>query len=297
MAPKKYKHTGVKDTTKIKEEILMPSTIETIDYAFYDWLNDEMDIFSSTSGGWEKVPVIWVSAERAFQTKNNKDLRGSSGALKLPLMTVERTSVVKDASRKGTAWGNIPPVRDAKGGSITISRRIQHDKTATFANADSARKSNKSVGHGQINFRTRKENKKVIYETITIPMPVYLDITYDVIIRTEYLQQINDIITPFISRPGGINYFNLGRDGHRYEGFVQQDFAQGNNVRNLGEEERTYETTIQIKVLGYIIGSDKNEDRPKIVIRENAVDIKTPREKFMSQDEVEHIDKRGKYRE
>ena len=58
-----------------------------------------------------------------------------------------------------------------------------------------------------------------------------------------------------------------------------------------------YESTIQIKVLGYIIGSDKNEDRPKIVTRENAVGVKQPREKFMTSDKPQHIDKRGKYRE
>ena len=293
----KYRHTGVEDTSRIKEEILMPSTIETIDRALYDWLDEKMNIFSTTSGGWKKVPTIWVSAERAFQIKNNKDLRDSNGVLKLPLITVERTSVVKDPSKKGTAWGNIPPVRDEKGGSIVIARRIQQDKTAAFANADSAKKANRTVGHGQINFRTTKKNKKVVYETITIPMPVYLDITYDIIVRGEYLQQMNEILTPFMVRTGGINYFNIYRDGHRYEGFIQQDFSQNNNVKNMGEDERMYESTVQIKVLGYIIGADKNEERPKIVTRENAVEVKQPREKFMTGDKPEHIDKRGKYRE
>jgi hypothetical protein len=297
MPHKKYKHTGIKDSSRIKEELLMPSTIETIDFAFYDWLNEKMDIFSPTSGGWKKVPIIWVSSERAFQLKNNKDLRDSNGTLKLPLMTLERTSVVKDPNKKGTAWGNIPPVRDAKGGSIVIARRIQQDKTAAFANADSAKKINKTVGHGQINFRTRKENKKVVYETVSIPMPVYLEITYDIVVRGEYLQQMNEILTPFMVRTGGINYFNLYRDGHRYEGFIQQEFSQNNNAKNMGEDERTYESTIQIKVLGYIIGSDKNEDQPKIVTRENAVEVKQPREKFMTSDKPQHIDKRGKYRE
>ena len=88
MPPKRYDFSGVKDTSNIKEEILMPSTIETIDFAFYDWLNEKMDVFSTTSSGWKKVPIIWVSSERAFQLKNNKDLRDSTGTLKMPLMTI-----------------------------------------------------------------------------------------------------------------------------------------------------------------------------------------------------------------
>jgi hypothetical protein len=58
-----------------------------------------------------------------------------------------------------------------------------------------------------------------------------------------------------------------------------------------------YQADINIKVLGYIIGEDKNQEQPKIVIRENAVEAKMPRERVMTGDEPEHIDKRGFYRE
>ena len=54
---------------------IMPSTLETIDRAFYEWVDESLNIFSSTNTGWKKVPLTWVSAERSFQVKNNKDLR------------------------------------------------------------------------------------------------------------------------------------------------------------------------------------------------------------------------------
>ena len=73
MAPK-YDHTGVDDTSIIEERIIMPSTIETIDESFYQYINEELNIFSTTNKGWNKVPVIWMSAERSHQIKNNKDL-------------------------------------------------------------------------------------------------------------------------------------------------------------------------------------------------------------------------------
>ena len=135
--PPKHKHTGIDDPSIIEETIIMPSTLETIDTAMYEHINKKMDIYATTNKGWKKVPVIWLSAERAHQVKNNKDLRDMSGSFILPAMTVNRTSVVKDPARKGIFFGNVPPINDRKGGSITIARRINQDKTQNFANADS----------------------------------------------------------------------------------------------------------------------------------------------------------------
>ena len=58
-----------------------------------------------------------------------------------------------------------------------------------------------------------------------------------------------------------------------------------------------YETVIDIKTLGYVIGEDKNQEQPKVVIRENAVEVKIPRERVIYGDMQEHIDKRGFYKE
>ena len=59
---------------------------------------------------------------------------------------------------------------------------------------------------------------------------------------------------------------------------VSINFAQDFNVPTLGENERYFETSINIRVLGYLIGDGKNQIRPKIVSRENAVTVKIPRE-------------------
>ena len=201
-------------------------------------------------------PVIWTSAERSFQIKNNKDLRDNNGMLIKPVVTIERTGMTKDLTRKGMAYANIPPVRDSKGGTITIAREINQEKTANFSNADSKRL------HGNQTFRTRKPGK-VVYETITIPLPIYIELAYDIVLYAEYQQQINEMITPFITRPGGINLVNIYKDGHKYEAFIQSEFSNNNNLSSLASEERKYQTNIQIKVLGYIIGDDKNQDQPK----------------------------------
>ena len=280
----------------------MPSTLETIDYAIYNWLNDEMDLHTTTQEGFEKVPVIWSGAERAFQVKRDNDLRDLDGALVLPIITIERTDVAKDLARKGTVWANVIPVKDEKGGSITIARRIKQDKTANFLNADSWRK-NTNTGVNQRTFPKRDalgrrlESNKVVYETVTMPIPVYLDVTYEITIRTEYQEQMNDLVIPFATRTGGVNYFMAKHEGHRFESFIQSDFTHDNNASTMEAEYRKYETKIDIKTLGYIVGEGKNQEQPKIVVRENAVEVKFPRERVMLDEKPEHIDKRGFYKE
>jgi len=287
----------------LKEIPFMPSTLETIDYAMYKWLNEELNLHTTTNEGWKKVPVIWATAERGVQSREDNKLRDLDGTLILPRIVIDRTSVVKDLTKRGSAWANMPRVNDEQGGSITIARRIKQDKTANFANADSKRLAGDVAGNRQVNFRRRDSNgriissNKIVYETITIPMPVYLDITYSIMIRTEYQQQMNDLVTPFVTKTDGINYFIIGHDGHEYESFIQGDMGLENNIASMEAEYRKYETKVDIKVLGHIMGEAKNSEQPKIVIRESAVQVRLPRERVISGDTPEHIDDRGSYTE
>ena len=274
---------------KTKEIEIAPSSIETIDRAMFNWINDELDLHCTTNKGWKKIPVLWVSPERSYQIKNNKDLRDDNGALIFPIITIERSGVAKDLSRKGTAWANIPATNDFKKGSITVARRIKQDKTANYANAKSNQNNN------QLNFRTRKKTKNPVYETITMPMPVYITVTYNISIKTEYQQQMNEIVQPFITRPGGVNHFIMEHQKHRYEGFIDHDFSQDNSVSSLDEGERYYITNINISALGSIIGDGPNQETPTYVMRESAVEFKIQRERVILADE-NPFDDDGKYR-
>jgi hypothetical protein len=272
--------------TILKEITIGESTIETIDRAIYEHLTN-LALQTNSNEGFEPVEVIWVSAERSFLSKKSKDAQDHNGALAFPLITIERTSIAKDLTKKGTIWANIPPAADEKGGSITIARRINQDKTSNFANRDSMRK------EGQLN--SRRANKKVVYETVSVPIPVYLTVMYKISIRTNYQQQMNELLAPFLAKTGGVNYFLVTHGEHRYECFTQQDFAQNNNLKELASEERMFETSFDIRCLGYLIGLDKNQEQPKIVVRENAVEITFPREHVIFGDKPENTDKFDHY--
>ena len=51
---------------------LAESNIESIDFAMFDFLNDELNIFCDTNQGSEKVPVIFSTPEdRDWETLQN----------------------------------------------------------------------------------------------------------------------------------------------------------------------------------------------------------------------------------
>ena len=123
--------------------------LEQVDRAMWKWLEESMNVHCSTNKGWKKVTTKWVAGERAYAAKVSKEFRDSFGALILPIITLSRESVKKDPAFKGTAQAHVPETNDYKGGSLTISRRVNQKKTASFQGADATRK------HGQPNFRTR----------------------------------------------------------------------------------------------------------------------------------------------
>ena len=98
----------------------------------------------------------------------------------------------------------------------------------------------------------------------------------------------HDLMQPFITTTGQINSFIFSKNGHRYEAFIQQDFSQDNNYSSFTSEERKLETSLDINVLGYLIGDDVNQIKPKMVIRENAVEFKMSKERIALQDEIDH---------
>ena len=292
-------HTGIPDANDIiNVKEIEPSTLETIDYAFYEFINDYMNLRTWTNKGWKKVPIIWASSERAYFAKRNKDLRDLDGTLIYPIISVERTGVSKSLTRKGAFYGAAANFIDPKrGGRITIARKIVGDKTTNFAAANNIKKfENVNRTPGRQPYYPNK-NKKVVYETISVPIPVYLSMTYVVTITSEYVQQMNQMTAPFATLGGHINSFLIKRGDHRYETFMKSDLTLKNNASNLGEDERNYETQINFEVLGYILGEGPNGDRPRVIKRQNAVEVKIPREHVIVGDIPDYIDSRGFYRE
>tara|TARA_R110002012_G_scaffold27034_1_gene87001 strand:- start:688 stop:1632 length:945 start_codon:yes stop_codon:yes gene_type:complete len=300
-AAQKYDYIGDKEVAgKLHEVEFAPSSLETIDGAMLRFIDEELNLSVVSNDGFQKVPVLWVTAERAYQIKHNKDLRDKEETLILPLITINRSSVTKEPNFKGSVYANLYPVDDARGGTITIARNINQKKTAEFQNAEANRKYG---ANGTVSSKMKNTNKrnmstaKTVYETITIPIPVWVKVMYEITVRTEYQLQLNELVRPFLTVPGNSRTpKRIENEGHFYEIFIDGSFAVGSNKANLGMAQRNYETTINIETLGYLIGEGDNQERPKIVRRENAVEFKMGRERTVLGDIPDNI-KDGFYRE
>tara|TARA_R100001440_G_scaffold75556_1_gene103093 strand:- start:621 stop:1523 length:903 start_codon:yes stop_codon:yes gene_type:complete len=292
-------YKGVENAEEnISVEEIQPSTLENIDFAFFDFINDKMNNRSITNEGWKKVPVVWSTAERAFLSKNDQDLRDIDGTLNIPIISIERTGMSKSKTRKGRYYGlsGVLPDPD-RFGRITLARKVVKDKTINFSAADNIKKFGGEVNKTpkRQSYYPKKNNDKVVYETLSIPMPVYVSMTYSVTVRSQYIQQMNEILAPFITLGSSISYFVIKKNGHRYETFLQEGLNLQNNISSLGTEERIYSTMVSFEVLGYLIGEAPNGDRPKIIRKQSAVEVKIPRERVIYGDIPEYGDGKSKY--
>ena len=176
--------------------------------------------------------------------------------------------------------------------SKTRLKIIKQDKTRNFANADVNRES-KGDPTG------RSTNKKIVYETLTIPKPTYVTCMFEIHIRTEYQQQMNDIIPPLVIDQK--NVVVVENNGYNYEMFIQSNYDTTSNAASLGSEERMFTAKAQFKVLGYLTGDNSEENAPTIIRRQNIVEVKISRERVIVGDKRPWAKKiagdKGKYRE
>tara|TARA_R100000008_G_scaffold82331_1_gene66517 strand:- start:742 stop:1623 length:882 start_codon:yes stop_codon:yes gene_type:complete len=275
---------------------LSPSTLEDVDYALYEFINDELNIYSETNRGFKKVPVMYSVPERAYQIKNDPNLRPNGRTLLYPLISILKTSINQDPAKKGRYGVHIPPYFDYynRGGSIDIARVIHQDKTKNFANANSIRKSQGQVS----NYQTfPMENKNIVYETLSVPMPSFVEVSYTISIVTEYQQQMNDILAAFASKTSTPSAFKITHNKNEYEAFITPEYSLENNSSGLETSERIFRTTITINVLGYLIGATKNQETPNVVRRQSAAKVQIQRERVVLGDEIDyHVGRKDKYR-
>ena len=164
--PSSDQYRGVEDVeNNISVKEIEPSTLENIDFAFFDFVNDKMDNRATDNEGWRKIPVVWTSAERSFLSKNNQDLRDIDGTLNLPIISIERTGMNKSKTRKGAYYGLSGIFsEDNRFGRVTMARKIVKDKTNNYTVAANRKRFAQGVSRTPLrqSFFPKKENKAVV---------------------------------------------------------------------------------------------------------------------------------------
>lgn len=239
------------------------SAIEDFDYSIFEYIDKDLNIFCTTNEGWKKTKIIFSSPERSFISKADEELRDKNGTLIFPLITITRGDIKKPFNRSSMFGSNQFKVNDFKQNQILIHKEINQIKSAERARIKSKRINNQP--YAPIN------NEKLVYNLYYIAQPTTLEIDYTIKIKTNFQQQMNEILGKFTTDLNNINYFVKERNNHKFEGFVDENFKNNSNSDSMEEEERFFETEVNIKMRGHIF--DQTSNTPKVTIRESASDI------------------------
>jgi len=138
-----------------------------------------------------------------------------------------------------------------------------------------------------------------VYEWVFTPYPSYYDITYEVSMKSIYIQQINEMMAPLqrIIVPYNAGVFMLRYGGFKYEAFVDKAMNFTTNSPDIGETEKIYESKFTVKVLGFTTTSDINQTTPNTVYRETPAKVRINRERTILGDINTNGDPDTPYRE
>ena len=227
--------------------------IEDIDKAVNDYFDKKLDIHvSSNKDNNKKVPVIFATGERWKMIRDKRGIRDVNKTLILPLITIQRTDIDRTPGFGGMAL-EVP--------SIVVSKKI-HPETTILQNLIQVRKNN--------GFVVPSKEDKVIYDVLTLPFPDFAVAHYQILVWTQYMQQMNETLEKIFfsydymdSFVLPMNYDQSVKDpkgkGYYFVGFRDSPvLSSQSNFEEFTDEERIIRYQYDIKIPIYLLLNPKD---------------------------------------
>lgn len=246
-------------------EKFQPSTIENIDQTVLNWIDQDLNIFSNTTDGWKKVPVIFSSPERSWSSRADDNVRDEKFTLKYPIISISKKGFSRPKNKNAALQGS-PLSSNPLTFALPIKIDINQEKTAQRSNADSKRYA------GTLNSKKSKTNR-IIYNIYSIPVPTFVEISYVIELISNFQSQMNEMLSPFLKYSRNINGFKLVNNGHGYECFIDESIPDSSNLEDFSQQERELKYSINLTVKGYLNIGDANDKGPSIIRSENRPEL------------------------
>jgi len=197
---------------------------ESINYYFENVIRPQV----YQNGAMIDIPIIYGNPERWKAVQKDGYYRDKNAKIMAPLIMFRRTGMEKNRS--------IGNKLDANNPINYAVAAVGYQKGDTYSNFDI------------LNNRKPVESYKVVV------IPDYVTLTYDCIIWTYYVEQMNKIVE-------SINYASdsYWGDPARFKFLARIDSFTNNETLSQGEE-RLIKTNFTIKLNGYIIPDTINKD-------------------------------------
>ena len=151
-------------------------TLKDIDTSIINHIKNTMKPRIKESNETTKVPVYYGNEERWKSVRQRGVLRDKNGSLILPLIMLKRTEVSRN---------------DSSGQSFS------HDVQNKYVNV--VRNSSWSKDNQYHRFSVQQGHKPA-YENIVTTMPTYSDITYEFVLWTNFIEQMNPLVESFVDQ-------------------------------------------------------------------------------------------------
>lgn len=285
MPPKEQLKKGY-EGFNVPENFSFPSCgIEDVDRALFDLFDKNLAFEVHVNEQTIKVPVVFAAGERFALTRRQKPIRDKNNALILPLIAIKRSSVgfktesdaggvpisfrqntdyvvKKRLSQSDRDYQNIVNKFSLKNQDNVTSRKNFLDNSASpgygaIPGTIASRRNGPGIafGTGRLNFALDNSISNNIFEVITIPYPIFVQLNYEITFWTQYMSQMNQILeTMLIKTSGqGREFQIVSNKGFTFTAFLMGTLTSGDNFENFTATERIIRYTFSIRVPAYIL--------------------------------------------
>ena len=212
------------------ENDVKPFTVglQDIDEAIFYYFDNVIQPSVVQNGNQIKVPVSYASAERWVSVQKDGYWRDKNGKAMYPYIIVRRTGFEKNR---------------------TLANKLDGNGVNNFA-----------VAHGRYNSKNQYTNFDVLNNYLPsdkyylTPVPDYINVTFECVIITNYIQENNKIVEAI--EFASDSYWG---DKNRFQFRTYIDRFDSTNEYSISEE-RVAKTTLSITLYGYIIPDTINKD-------------------------------------
>ena len=151
-------------------------TLKDVDTAVLNHVKNVMKPRVREANETLKIPVFYGNEERWKAVRKRGVLRDKNNALVLPLIMLRRTEV----SRNDLSGQSFP--HDVKGEHIDVVRSNMWSKD------------------NQYDRFSVQQGVQPVYDVITTGMPNYSDVTYEFVLWTNFIEQMNPLVESFVDQ-------------------------------------------------------------------------------------------------
>ena len=202
--------------------------LKDIDEAVFYYFNNVIQPFVYQNGERRTVPIIYGNPERWKSYQRDGYYRDKGGSVMLPIIIIKRDSIEKDRSTYNKLDSNSPNLY------------------GTFQQGFNAKNS-----YNNFNLLNNRTPTK---QFNTIVVPDYLNVTYNCIVQTYYMEQLNNIIEAV--EYASDSYWG---DPERFKFNTRVNNFSTSTEMTAGKD-RLVKSAFDIKLRGYIIPDVMQKD-------------------------------------